>query len=238
MLGIFSLSSGTMSTTASAKTLFLRVGEQLSTEAPSMNVVTSAESKAVTDLHANSPYFHNDHAHTDYVAKANGGATWSTPPFAVDCELIPGAQHASLWIGTNAKATDFTVSLSHWQKEANEWSSVCGATISTRTLKHEFPGKQMIAIMANGGYSVELPVEMDLVEPVPIRAGDVLRLDVSGSPEASGSLPAAGEEPVVHRIWHAPKWASTVRLGVKAVDGALKLDLPFVKGPKVTQPVP
>ena len=95
-----------------------------------------------------------------------------------------------------------------------------------------------LARSANGGYSVELPVVMDLVEPVKIRAGDVLRVDVSGSPEASSSLPAAGEEPVVHRIWHAPKWASTVRLGVKMVDGALKLDLPFAKGPKVTQPVP
>ena len=130
-------------------TLFLRVGGQLSTDAPSMGVVTSAEHAAVKDLHANAEFFHSDHAHTDYVAQSGGGASWVSPPLATECVLRKTTIKAFLWIGTNAKATDFTVQLSHWSK-GSDWSSLCETTASTLSRKVDdptLPGKGMIAVM-------------------------------------------------------------------------------------------
>jgi uncharacterized protein (DUF736 family) len=138
-------------------TLFLRVGGQLTTDAPSMGVVTSAEHAAVKDLHASAEFFHSDHAHTDYVARSNGGASWVSPPLATECELQKSRIKASLWIGTNAKATDFTVQLSHWTK-GGDWSSLCETTVNTLSRKVDdptLPGKGMIAVMGAARQSGE-----------------------------------------------------------------------------------
>ena len=114
-----------------------------------MGVVTSAEHAAVKDLHASAEFFHSDHAHTDYVARSNGGASWVSPPLATECELQKSKINLSLWIGTNAKATDFTVQLSHWTK-GGDWSSLCETTVNTLSRKVDdptLPGKGMIAVM-------------------------------------------------------------------------------------------
>ena len=61
--GVF-LSSGVLSTgkATTTTTLFLRVGGQLTTDAPSMDVVAAKEKKR-SRPHANSPFFHSDHAY-------------------------------------------------------------------------------------------------------------------------------------------------------------------------------
>ena len=231
--------SSSASASASTTTLFLRVGGQLTTDAPSMAVVTHDENAAVKDLHLRTPFFHSDHAHTDYVARSGGGASWSTPPLATTCKLRKARIKTSLWIGTNAKSTDFTASLSRWSKGGG-WASLCGATASTLSRKVEttaLPGKGMIAVMANGGYSVELQIEMQLADTVEVRAGDVLRLDVTGgqdqAPTDDERVPQTSG--VVHRVWHSPKWASAVELSVEA---ASPLELKFSPGPKIAQPTP
>lgn len=232
--GVF-LSSGVLSTgkATTTTTLFLRVGGQLTTDAPSMDVVTAKEKKAVTDLHANSPFFHSDHAHTDYVSnRPDGGASWTSPPLSSSYVLQKSRIQTSLWIGTNAKATDFTASLSRWT-EKDGWSSLCGATVSTLSRKLSLPGKAMIDVMANGGYCVELPVEMELKQAVIVNAGDVLRLDVSGNDKATAE---AGGDAIVHRIWHAPRWASSVQLHVESKGSPVELK--FKPGPDVAQPTP
>ena len=101
---------------------------------------------------------------------------------------------------------------------------MCSPDVATRS---------RLARSANGGYSVELPLEMELPETVQVHAGDRLRLDVSGAPEAA--TPATEAEGVVHRIWHSPKWASAVHLEVQS---ASPLELSFAPGPVITQPTP
>jgi predicted acyl esterase len=228
-------------TTTTATTLFLRVGGQLTTDAPAMSVVTEDEKAAVKELHHRMEFFHSDHAHTDYVARPGASASWSTPPLAVACKLRKGPIKTSLWIGTNAKASDFGVSLSRWTKESG-WASLCGTTVSTLSRMVDspaLPGKGMIAVMANGGYSVELPLSMELPEAVELGAGDVLRVDVSGGEHAVEKAATDEQVPqthgVVHRVWHSPNWASALHLHVAA---STPLELGFTPGPTITQPMP
>jgi hypothetical protein len=224
-------------------TLFLRHGGQFTTEAPSQRVITTSENAAVKVLHGQSTeFFHSDYAHTDYVARSQtGGASWSTPPLAMPCKLRKGQMKTTLWIGTNAKATVFLAQLSRWS-EAAGWVSLCGATCSTlsrRVKAPQLPGKGMIAVMANGGFSVELPFEMTLPEDVELGAGDMLRIDLTGGPQAPDEAEADERIPntpgVVHRVWHSSKWASSVELEIEVES---KLDLKFVPSPEITQPAP
>ena len=65
---------------------------------------------------------------------------------------------------------------------------------------------------ANGGYSVALPLALELDEDVELRSGDILRLDVSG---AGGDAAAQGEGRVDHRVWHNPKWPSSLDVALE-----------------------
>ena len=89
------------------------------------------------------------------------------------------------------------------------------------------------ASAANGGFSVELPLEMELPDAVRVHAGDRLRLDVTGASRASPEVDGDGQ--VVHRIWHSPKWASTLQLGVQSDS---PIELAFAPGPAIMQPTP
>lgn len=147
----------------------------------------------------------------------------------------------TVWIGTNAKATDIMVSLSRWSKEGG-WASLCGTTANTLARQVEapqLPGKGMVAVMANGGFCVEWAFEMDLPDDVEVSAGDVLRLDLSGGPHAVDTAEADERIPntagVVHRVWHSSKWASAVQL---AVEAAKPLELKFSPAPEMVQPSP
>jgi len=252
--------------TTSAATLFLRHGGQLSTETPSMAVINGEEMSAAMALHATTQYFHSDFAHTDYAAApaagnasaaASAGASWSSPPLRAKCTLSSGPVRTTLWIGTNAGETAFTVALSRWS-ERGGWASLCGGSASTAqrdvgadgtaaAAAARLPGKPMVAASSNGGFAVAVPVEMALEEPVVLAAGDRLRIDVSCA-AAAGSAAADAEEQgdqerggpgaggpegwTWQRIWHNQKWASTVEI---AALGGEPLSLHFEAHPVITQ---
>ncbi len=221
-------------------TLYLRHGAQLSTEPPSMDVINDDEMAAAMSLHATTQYFHSDFAHTDYIADdpANrttastpGGTHWESKPLSSPCTLRASRIKTLLWIGTNAVESEFTASLSHGTGDG-EWSSVCGATGNTLYREGQdqqlpLPGKSMVAASANGGFSVALPLDMELAQEVEIPAGNVLRLDVTCGAQSA----AAARERVDQRIWHNAKWASTVEVDIGAA-----LTLPFEAHPVITQP--
>lgn len=190
-----------------------------------MNDISKEEMSYAMGLHAKTPYFHSDFAHTDYStdparrASANGGASWITPPLEAPTTL--GGEQSikvTLWIGINAARQKFTASLSRHDSKSGEWASLAGA--SADTLHREpgkelpLPGQPMMATssMKPPGFSVALPIEMTLPEEVSLAAGDMLRIDVSSE---------AGEgERIDHRIWHSSKWPSTVELGMMETDKA------------------
>ena len=193
---------------------------------------------------ARSRYFHSDFAHTDYIAVdptkqtaafAPGGAYWESRPLASPCTLRASRVKTVLWIGSNAVESEFTASLSRGTGDGN-WTSLCGATANT--LYREgldkplpLPGKSMVAASANGGFSVALPLELELEQEVELKAGDVLRLDVSCGAQSA----ASARERMDQRIWHNPKWASTVEVDLKS-DGEAALVLPFEAHPVIMQP--
>lgn len=224
--------------------LFLRHGGQLSSEAPSMGVISKNEMADATKLHATTQYFHSDFAHTDYIGAepfmgadpltTSGSASWTTPPLDTAVTLLSSRIKMKLWVATNAVSTEFSASLSHWTAETG-WVSLCGSTGST--LHREgagkalpLPGKDMMATSANGGFPVELTLELDLPQKVELRSGDMLRVDVSRGPEAA----AATEERVDHRIWHSPKWVSSLELELDPQ--ASGPELKFEAHPLITQP--
>jgi hypothetical protein len=230
-----------MSTTAT--TLFLRHGGQLSSEPPSMEAISPEEMDAAMALHAETQYFHSDFAHTDYIGidpanrtatSAPGSASWSTAPLASACTLQPSrAIMVVLWIGSNAVESEFTASLSRGTA-SGEWLSLCGAT--GNTLYREgpenplpLPGKVMVAASANGGFSVALSLHMQLEHAVELQASDVLRIDVSCGERSA----AEAHERVDQRVWHNPKWPSTIEFQVA---GGAALELPFEPHPVITQP--
>jgi len=206
-----------------ATTLYLRHGGLLSTEKPSMDAVTKADWDHVKIVHSETQHFHSDFAHTDYMVEDGALASWSTPPLA-DTFVLKGPRvSANLWIGTNAAHTDFNATLMRFDAQGNSWSPLCSATANTQFRESAetpllLPGKPMMATGANGGYSVALPLQLELAAPVTLQTGDVLRVDVSGS--ATGS-----ESRVDHRVWHNPKWASTFELPLEPSS----LDLKWVR---------
>ena len=225
---------------ASKATLFLRHGGQLTTEFPSMKVIDKKEMSAAMALHATTPYFHSDFAHTDYGSlpgSAPGSASWNSPPMTAPLTL-PGSQtiRAKLWVGTNAVETELTATLSRWT-EGGGWASLCGATGSTLYREGAgkalpLPGKAMVATSANGGFAVALPLEMKLPPgDVELQQGDILRLDVSCGSDSA----AAASERVDQRVWHNNKWASTVEVEVVA-PGAGMVELKFSEHPVISQP--
>ena len=89
----------------------------------------------------------------------------------------------------------------------------------------------MIDVMANGEYCVELPVEMELKQAVTVNAGDVLRLDVSGSDKATAE---AGGDAIVHG-------SGTLLDGRQRATSSSRgapVELKFKPGPDVAQPTP
>jgi len=206
--------------------LYLRYGGLLSTDKPSMDGVTKADWEHVAHVHSTTQYFHSDFAHTDYTVKSGSMASWSTPPLEQAVTLQGLRVSANLWIGTNASETDFTASLMHFPQanggspagEAAAGARLCSATSNTRFREGKetglLPGQPMMATGANGGYSVALPFELELAGAVTLQPGDVLRLDVSGSKSA--------EERVDHRVWHNPKWASTLEVELEPSSLELK----------------
>lgn len=224
---------------AATTLLYVRHGGQLSTEAPSMAVISNEEMGAAMALHAKTQYFHSDFAHTDYVgadptnkSTVPGGTSWTSAPLSRPLRLH-GRVRATLWIGTNVPATHFSVALSSRAPDGSEWSSLCGATGNTLYREGEqalpLPGQTMVAAGSNGGFSVSMPLELgQLTEAVGLPEGSLLRMDVACGAEAA----ASASERVDHRIWHSPKWASTVEV---SVDGEPPL-LSFTPHPKITQP--
>ena len=214
---VFALTIVTMASHVTATSLvYLRHGGQLSTEAPDFKVISKDEMSHAMDLHAKTPYFHSDFAHTDYVADQAYGASWLTPPLEAPATLAQGPIKVVLWIGTNAASTLVTASLSR-RSALGGWGSLSGATADTL---HREPGKELplpgqpmmaTSSMSPPGFAVALPIAMELDQAVELAAGDVLRLDVS-CPNSTSD----GEKRIDHRIWHNPKWPSTLELALEA----------------------
>ena len=233
-------------------TLYLRHGGALSTEPPSMEVISDTEMAAAMALHAETQYFHSDFAHTDFAAAGNtstASASWVTPPLPTACKLSSMVANVMLWVGTSATHAGFSASLS--KQQGAEWVSLGGGSADTLFREgadepQPLPGKGMMAASANGGFAVGLPLQLRLLqEGVQLEAGDVLRLDVgcgaaAGDDDDDGggaTADSGAADRVDRRIWHNAKWASTVELSVEPVAPAGSgLDLKFEPHPVIEQP--
>eukprot|EP00747_Dinoflagellata_sp_TGD_P017504 gnl/TRDRNA2_/TRDRNA2_125863_c0_seq1.p1 gnl/TRDRNA2_/TRDRNA2_125863_c0~~gnl/TRDRNA2_/TRDRNA2_125863_c0_seq1.p1 ORF type:complete len:257 (-),score=48.60 gnl/TRDRNA2_/TRDRNA2_125863_c0_seq1:126-896(-) len=200
--------------------LYLRQGGLLCTEKPSMEVVTKGDWDHVKEVHEKSQHFHSDFAHTDYTVGPGSNASWCTAPLDSEVQLQALRVSAVLWFSTSAAETDVTVSLLKGKAggagaaakpdgDYFMWSELCRATANTQFREGKdtpllLPGKGMMAAGANGGYAVAVPLELELAEKAALQPGDVLRVEISGG--------GASKEHIDHRIWHNPKWASTMEL--------------------------
>jgi hypothetical protein len=197
------------------KVLFLRHGGKLSTAASSMDDVTKDDWTHVRHVHSTTQFFHSDFAHTDYKVARGNSASWSTPPLERAVTLLASSPTKMvLWVSTNAADTEFRATL--LRLPAGGDSAVALGSATGSTLHREegkelpLPGEGMMATGANGGYSVALPLQIQLDESVELSQGDVLRLEVAGIDD---DAPESAER-VNHRIWHNPKWGSTLELPV------------------------
>ena len=161
-----------------------------------------------TQVHKESQFFHSDFAHSDYNTKTSS-VSWESPSFDGIRVVGQGSVPVRLWLSTNAGQTECTATLS--SVSGGKSTTLCSASANTaKRAKDEhpvtLPGDDMMRTSMSGGFAVLMTMDLKLKQVVRLAKGDRLRLDISGG--------GGAEDDVNHRIWHNPKWQSSIELNI------------------------